>query len=142
MDSRAVSRLRTRWGAHVRFLVVYVQEAHTTDGWRLGRVLTTVPQHKTLDDRLAAARAFVERFSFEIETCVDSMANHFNNRFAVWPERLVVLRRPSAGAAPVLAHIQRTDARGGGALWTDEAEAWLQQEFPVTKGAATTTTSE
>ena len=50
--------------------------------------------------------------------------------YAVWPERLVVLRRPAPGAAPVVVHVQRSDARGGSSLWTDEAEAFLEREFP------------
>ena len=112
---------------------MYVQEAHTTDGWRLGSVVTTVPQHKTLDDRLAAARAFVDKFQFRtlVDTAVDTMDNHFNDRYSVWPERLVVLRRPTAGAPPVVVYIQETDARGGSSLWTDEAEAYLTREFPT-----------
>ena len=51
-----------------------------------------------------------------------------NGHDAVWPERLVVLRRPAPGAAPVVEHVQRSDARGGGALWTDEAESWLTRD--------------
>ena len=96
-----------------------------------------MPQHKTLDDRLAAARAFVDKFDLTVDTAVDTMDNHFNDRYSVWPERLVVLRRPTAGAPPVVVHIQETDARGGSSLWTDEAEAWLTREFPT----STTTVS-
>lgn len=43
-----VARLVLRWSAVADFLLVYISEAHATDGWRLGSVVTTRRQHRSL----------------------------------------------------------------------------------------------
>ena len=40
----------------VQFLVVYVLEAHARDQWPLGLQHSTIDQHKTLSERIHAAR--------------------------------------------------------------------------------------
>ena len=40
----------------VRFVFVYVMEAHAQDEWPLGAERSVVKQHKTLKERVSAAR--------------------------------------------------------------------------------------
>ncbi len=57
-----------------RVLFVYVPEAHATDGWHIG-VAHAVPTHRSLPDRLAAARAFVRRHGVTHPVYVDAMVS-------------------------------------------------------------------
>ncbi len=49
-------------------------------------------QHRTLDDRFAAARAGVERLGSTMPVLVDAMDDAVSNAFAGWPERIYVVR--------------------------------------------------
>ena len=68
------------------FVMVYIREAHASDEWPLGTVCSR-PQHKAIEDRLAAAREFATNYAFDTLMVVDSISNEFNNVFAAWPER-------------------------------------------------------
>jgi len=74
---------------------VYIAEAHSTDGWQLPSNLeddVLLAQHRTLEDRLAAARAGVERLGLTMPVLVDAMDDAVSEAFAAWPERLYVVR--------------------------------------------------
>ena len=43
------------WREDVHFAVVYLEEAHPTDGWLYDSVTHFVPQHTTIEARLSAA---------------------------------------------------------------------------------------
>ena len=73
---------------------VYVAEAHATDGWQMQSNLdedVLVPNHVTLEDRFAAARASVERLGLTMPVLVDRMDDAVSNAFAAWPERIHVV---------------------------------------------------
>lgn len=79
------------------------------------------PQPRTLDERLAVATDFVERFDLTLPLAVDGMENEAMRAYSAWPERLYVLR-----ADGTLAY------KGGmGPMWfePDEVEEWLQETF-------------
>jgi hypothetical protein len=74
---------------------VYIAEAHSTDGWQLPSNLeddVLLAQHRTLEDRLAAARTGVERLGLTMPVLVDTMGDAVSEAFAAWPERLYVVR--------------------------------------------------
>jgi len=74
---------------------VYIAEAHSTDGWQLPSNLeddVLLAQHRTLADRLAAARTGVERLGLTMPVLVDTMDDAVSETFAAWPERLYVVR--------------------------------------------------
>jgi hypothetical protein len=50
-----------------------------------------IPQHTTLDERLAAARAAVLRLGLTMPVLVDSMDDAVSETFAAWPERIFVI---------------------------------------------------
>ena len=72
------------------FVAVYTREAHAADEWPLGP-RESVPQHRTLAERLACAKRFVETYGFEIPLVIDDMSNAFQQTFASWPERYYCL---------------------------------------------------
>jgi len=70
----------------VGFLAVYISEAHAVDEWKLGNKIC-IKQHKTLEERIEAAKSFVKDFDFQLPMVVDGMMNQFDKTYAVWPDR-------------------------------------------------------
>ena len=46
-----------KYKSKVQFLVVYVMEAHAAQEWPLGTTRSSIGQHKTIEERIAAANA-------------------------------------------------------------------------------------
>lgn len=70
-------------------------EAHAKDTWPLGEI-ESVPQHKTLEDRLERAKYFQAKYKMEMPVYVDSMQTpdnpkNFNDIYAAWPERFFII---------------------------------------------------
>ena len=75
---------------------MYIAEAHATDGWQLQSNLdddVLVAQHRTLEERFAAARAGVGRLRLTMPVLVDGMDDAVSEAFGAWPERLYVVDR-------------------------------------------------
>jgi len=81
-----LDRLVSKYGHLVNFLCVYIMEAHALDQWPLGKY-STKTQHKTLQDRLEAAKQFQQANNFKPTLVVDEIDNNFNSVYAAWPER-------------------------------------------------------
>ena len=68
-------------------MFVYIREAHASDEWPLGEIVK-IQRNRTLEDRLAAARQFVEASpDFPYQVVVDDIGNGFDESFCAWPER-------------------------------------------------------
>jgi Iodothyronine deiodinase len=52
-----------------------------------------IPQHKTFEERLDAARLCEQRLGLTIPTLIDAMDNAACEWFAAWPERIYVAGR-------------------------------------------------
>jgi len=74
----------------VHFLAVYIAEAHAQDIWPLGNKVC-LNQHKTLEERLQAAKNFQKDYKFQIPILVDKMDNNFDSLYASWPERFYII---------------------------------------------------
>lgn len=81
-----------RYKDKIDFLFIYILEAHASDEWPLGNHVE-IEQHKTLEERVKAAKTFVERYSFTYPVVVDSIKNDFNENYSVWPERWFILHK-------------------------------------------------
>ena len=79
------------------FLTVYVEEAHARDDWRVPSGANPggedIDMHRSLEDRLTAARKFVKDFEYPVEMVVDSMKDQALLRYEASPERLFVIER-------------------------------------------------
>jgi len=74
------------------FVVVYIEEAHPTDGWALPGN-HEISQHRTLEDRLAAAAKLNDRsLPDNMTLVVDNMSNELNRAYGAIPERLYVVQ--------------------------------------------------
>ncbi|KAJ8349244.1 hypothetical protein AAFF_G00174550 [Aldrovandia affinis] len=78
------------FGAVADFLIVYIAEAHATDGWSFANNVD-IQKHTHLQERLAAAQVLVK----EDPMCpivVDEMTNISASKYGALPERLFVLQ--------------------------------------------------
>jgi len=75
-----------KYGTKVRFVCVYIMEAHASDQWPIGKH-SLFQQHKTTEERTKAARKFQKDFQYRPELYVDTHDNSFNNLYCAWPER-------------------------------------------------------
>ena len=85
-----------QWRDRVTFFVVYVQEAHPTDGWQLDINVTEdvlYQQAKTFDERVHTAEACALHLDLSIPTLVDSIDNSTDLAYAALPDRLYLIDR-------------------------------------------------
>jgi len=81
------------------FLCVYIAEAHAQDEWPISScrfnngTVVSYNQHKTVEERIAAASDFVAKFDFELPVVVDDISNPFERGYAPWPIRFFVLQK-------------------------------------------------
>lgn len=78
----------------MRFFVIYIQEAHPTDGWQIPpneeeRVL--VQQPRTAQEREQVAEACVLHLNLSIPTLIDEMTNQVERAYAALPDRLYLI---------------------------------------------------
>ena len=82
-----------KYKSKVQFLVVYVMEAHAAQEWPLGITRSSIGQHKTIEERIAAANAHrtknITLLNFPF--VVDTMDNIFYEKFGAWPETHLVI---------------------------------------------------
>jgi len=77
-----------------KMYIVYISEAHPVDEWYIKTNLKPVQQHKSLEDRLSAAKYFSEETEKITQTpiLVDNMENMCETFFAAHPERLIIMK--------------------------------------------------
>lgn len=78
------------------FLMVYVAEAHPSDGWQMEAnerdgVVLRDPQ--SIDERREAARRALRELNLTLPCVVDGMDNSVDEVYAGWPERMFVIDR-------------------------------------------------
>ena len=83
-----------RYEKNVAFLLVYIREAHPTDGWqvpqnvRQGVLLPTAKSQEQKDDH---ADVCIRKLDIRFPTLVDKMDNKVELNYAGWPDRLYLI---------------------------------------------------
>ncbi len=116
-----------KYGDRVRFLTLYIKEAHPTDEWQMEsneKEGVCYPQPTTLSDRVRIANDFVKRFHYGIPLYVDRIENPANRAYAGWPERLYVVDEQG--------RIVYKGKPGPFGYHPEEVEAWLEKRFGAT----------
>ncbi|KAF7468063.1 Hypothetical predicted protein [Marmota monax] len=72
------------------FLIIYIEEAHASDGWAFKNNVD-IKIHQNLQDRLRAAHILLAK-SPQCPVVVDTMQNQSSQLYAALPERLYVLQ--------------------------------------------------
>lgn len=73
------------------FVFVYVEEAHPVDGWDYESNKYKIPEHKTVADRLEAAKLLADTGLPPCTLLIDTMENTAVRAYFAYPERLYVL---------------------------------------------------
>lgn len=104
------------------FLLVYIDEAHPSDGWAVPSLSFEVKKHRNQEDRCAAAQQLLERFSLppQCQVVADRMDNNANVDYGVAFERVCIVQRQKiaylGGKGPFCYNLQ-------------EVRRWLEKNF-------------
>lgn len=86
--------MATRYEKDVPFLLLYIREAHPTDGWQVpqnvkqGALLPTATTQEQKDDH---ADVCIRKLDIRFPTLVDKMDNKVELSYAGWPDRLYLI---------------------------------------------------
>lgn len=89
-----LQELHRQYGDRVEFLVVYIQEAHPTDGWQLDinvQEHVEFAQPATLEERQHVAESCALHLDLSIPTVVDDMENSTDVAYSALPDRLYLI---------------------------------------------------
>ena len=81
-------------GDRVRFLVVYIREAHATDEWVSESNVEAgigVAQPTTVADRCDVARTMCDRLDVSMPVVTDSLDDRVATLYGAWPDRVYVI---------------------------------------------------
>jgi hypothetical protein len=91
-----MEKLYRRYKDRATFVMVYVRDAHPTDGWRMesnDRVGAITAQPKTYDERAAVAQTCGRLLSLGFPMLVDTIDDRAGNLYSGMPGRLYVIDR-------------------------------------------------
>jgi type I thyroxine 5'-deiodinase len=80
----------------VAFYVVYIEEAHPTDGWEMPSNFkegVLIASAKTFLQRDKAAKSCVVKLGIHIPAVVDDMQDSTERAYTAWPDRLYIVDR-------------------------------------------------
>lgn len=89
-----VENVVERYRDKAEFLMVYVREAHPTDGWAMSAnssVGVAVAQPKTIDERRKVCTQFTTKLKPTIPVVVDGLDDKVGNAYSGMPARLYVI---------------------------------------------------
>lgn len=121
----AFSKLVEEFSGVADFLLVYIDEAHPSDGWAAPGISPSsfeVKKHRSQEERCAAAHQLLEHFSLppQCQVVADCMDNNANVAYGVSFERVCIVQRQKiaylGGKGPFFYNLQ-------------EVRLWLEQNF-------------
>jgi peroxiredoxin len=89
-----MNKLYETYKDRARFLFVYVEEAHATDGWPSGankRDGVEYARHRAIEDRMKAGGACASGLKIPFPMLVDEMNNRVERTYRAWPIRVYVV---------------------------------------------------
>ena len=91
-----LERIRTRFVERAAFAVIYIQEAHPSDGWQVDSNLREgleFTQPVSFAERRTLAVECRDRLGITVPLFLDGMENALERAYRAWPERLFVISR-------------------------------------------------
>uniref|UniRef100_A0A8C9RSS3 Iodothyronine deiodinase n=1 Tax=Scleropages formosus TaxID=113540 RepID=A0A8C9RSS3_SCLFO len=107
------------------FLLVYIEEAHPSDGWALSTMEShafQVKKHRSLEERMLAAHRLLEHFALppQCHLVADCMDNNANVAYGVSNERVCIVQKKKiaylGGKGPFFYHLK-------------DVRRWLEQTY-------------
>ncbi|MCH8988791.1 MAG: hypothetical protein IIA92_08280 [Chloroflexi bacterium] len=89
-----MEQLYSQYKDRVEFFVVYVQEAHPTDGWQVEPNIDEnilFRQHQNYEEREEAAQSCTIGLHISLPTLVEEMDNAIDEAYGAAPERLYLI---------------------------------------------------
>ena len=86
--------MAAKYKGKVECLLVYIREAHPTDGWQAAaneRDGILIASAKTFGEKEEHASACVRNLGIEFTTVVDNLDNQVELNYAGWPDRLYLV---------------------------------------------------
>jgi len=83
-----------KYNDKVEFFMVYITEAHPSDGWQVGmntREGIVFEQPKTLDERVKIATTMCTKLKIKLPPLVDALDNKVNKAYNAAPDRLYLI---------------------------------------------------
>lgn len=74
--------------------MVYISEAHPTDGWQVPQNVkqgVLVATHKALEDRFKAADKLRQDLGLKLPIIVDGMDDKISKAYDGWPDRIFII---------------------------------------------------
>ena len=90
-STQATGRLYADYKDRVHFYLIYIREAHPTDGWVMPGNQFVVKSPKTIEERRGIARDFAKRINVSIPILVDTHDDRVEKTYACWPNRMYIL---------------------------------------------------
>ena len=90
-STQATDKLYSTYKDRVHFFLIYIREAHPTDGWVMPGNQFVVKSPKTTEERRGIAREFAKRLNVSIPILVDTHDDKVEKTYACWPNRMYVL---------------------------------------------------
>ena len=100
----SLQNLYKKYHKQVKFLSIYIREAHPVDGWWFGKgfprrimkiyspkAAMHVYDPKTIEERRAIAGDCQDSLKYGISTYIDEMDDAVNKAYAAWPTRLYLI---------------------------------------------------
>uniref|UniRef100_A0A673N5C1 Iodothyronine deiodinase n=1 Tax=Sinocyclocheilus rhinocerous TaxID=307959 RepID=A0A673N5C1_9TELE len=87
----AFQRVARQYADIADSLLVYIEEAHPSDGWVSSDAPYQIPRHRCMEDRLRAAE-LMNREAQGSAVVVDTMENSSNSAYGAYFERLYILK--------------------------------------------------
>jgi hypothetical protein len=78
----------------VAFYIVYIQEAHSVDGWQMGvnvKQNVLLAYTRTDEDRQKAAESCTRNLKIDIPALLDDAGNSTEKAYTGWPDRLYAI---------------------------------------------------
>jgi hypothetical protein len=104
--------------------VIYIKEAHPTDGWAVPRNEQqgiNIKDPKTYDERVKVAVKACSTLKIKLPCLVDGMDNAVNRAYSGWPDRLYIVDKDGKIA------VKGGPGPGGFTPSVQEARRWLEQ---------------
>lgn len=113
----AFQRVVSQYADIADSVLVYIEEAHPSDGWVSTDAPYQIPKHRSLDDRLTAAK-LMNLETPAVVVVVDTMENTSNAAYGAYFERLYILKDEK---------IVFQGGRGPEGYRISELKNWLEQ---------------
>ena len=93
-EARALNAMYERYHAHAEFVMVYVQEAHSEEGWQSSvnqRENISLPPVKTIEQKEQNAATCSRKLDIKFPVVIDGLDRKVESAYAGWPSAIYVL---------------------------------------------------